>query len=213
MNEDKAVQFPAVFAVLMHGITGAGKSSMAEAFKDDLSEALSREVDLVSTSAIRREKNWPPPKVDAPLRKETYGLLLTRFNENLGRGVTTIADATFSRRRWREDAYKVCTTHSVPLCVIHCVCDDEIEMERRFDIRKSTDRRWQDAETANLRNYLTEKRHLEELFADDFPRELDIAFLVYDTYRKRVNAVRLETSVLAGAMFNSLRRLQQERNL
>lgn len=114
----------AVALVLVGGLPGTGKTTLAGRLADRLGAV------LLSSDRIRKERAGLPPDAPAPAgfergiyrperTEDTYAQLLARARRLLERGETVILDASWNRAAHRDLAREVAVgTHStlVPLC-------------------------------------------------------------------------------------------------
>lgn len=117
------------------GLPASGKSYLARA----LAEALS--LVYVQSDRLRKEREGlaaAQPVVvgyDEGLykrerRQYVYAAMLAIAQEELRQGRSVILDASFSRRRWREDARQLALDCDTNLIFVECVCDEASIRER-----------------------------------------------------------------------------------
>lgn len=172
------------FAVIMHGTTGSGKTTLANILTKYL------DAKLLSTSQIKHKKGWRGIEYESK-RNEVYSTIVGLIRDNIEKGKPVVVDATFSLRRWREDVYAVCSELNIPLYIIQCVCDNAIEVSRRIGKRTRENPTSPDSEATHVGYWITEKKNIEELLVDQFPKPEQTFILVCDTYRKVITPVFL----------------------
>jgi aminoglycoside phosphotransferase family enzyme/predicted kinase len=91
------------------------------------------------------------------LRRQVYAHMLLKAQEIIKQGESVILDATFSRRKWRDEARQLAVDHDATVIVVDCVSSVET-IRRRLREREA-------------REVLSDARveHLEELMADFEP--------------------------------------------
>lgn len=172
--------------VMMHGITAAGKSTIAGHIEGEL-RRMGAFVVLLKTSDIKKEQGWSGILRSDPRRHQVYELLRQRITSAFPSYDVVIVDATHGERSWRQPVYDLCLQLGVALHVLYCVCDDKAEVKRRIARRKKNYPDSPDSEAASFQHYRTEKIDLDELFADSFPANLAIQVAVLDTFRAVAN--------------------------
>lgn len=200
--------------VMMHGITGAGKSTIAGKVEEEFKH-IGVPVILLKTSGIKREQGWSGILRDDPRRHEVYELLRQRIASAFSSYDVVIVDATYGERSWRLPVYDLCVHLGVAVHVLHCVCDDKSEVKRRIRRRKKDQHGSPDSEAGSFKYYRTEKIDLDELLADSFPANLAIQVAVLDTFRAVTNFVtvapsNLSTQWLRGMIMSALRKRENE---
>jgi uncharacterized protein len=130
-----ALQFSRPTLWVCCGLPASGKSYLARA----LAEALS--LVLVQSDRLRKEREGiaaAQPVVvgyDEGLYKRerrqfVYAAMLAVAQDELKQGRSVILDASFSRKRWREDARQLALDCDTNLIVLECVCDEASIRER-----------------------------------------------------------------------------------
>jgi predicted kinase len=114
------------FLVLLCGLTGSGKTTLAE--------ELGRRLDLpvFSSEAIRKAYAARPGRDNAamnagirqPMTEKTYGKIVREAEKQILSGRGAILDATFAQRAHREKVGRMAAKHNVPLFLIHCFATD-----------------------------------------------------------------------------------------
>jgi aminoglycoside phosphotransferase family enzyme/predicted kinase len=122
--------------IVMVGLTGSGKSHLANALAGCLGAA------IVSSDAMRDERSPRPATPDAygagryteHNRGATYEAMRLRAAEYLKDGDSVILDATHISRDERHRAYALAQTHGARLLVVHVEADDATT-RRHLDMR------------------------------------------------------------------------------
>jgi len=121
--------------VLVGGLPGTGKSTLAAALADDLGSVLLR------SDVIRKQLVGVDPTVPAPApvgeglyephrTALTYRTLLEQAAAALGRGESVVLDATWSRQRWRAEATAVADAAAADLVQLRCEAPTELTRRR-----------------------------------------------------------------------------------
>jgi aminoglycoside phosphotransferase family enzyme/predicted kinase len=117
-----AMQFSRPSLWVFCGLPATGKSTLA----GRLSETLS--ISLFQSDRIRKEAEGRPQVVAynqgpyrAELRNRVYGQMLALAQEQLKSGHSAILDASFSRRKWREEARQLASDLDTNLLFVECV--------------------------------------------------------------------------------------------
>ncbi|MGE5306782.1 MAG: AAA family ATPase [Alphaproteobacteria bacterium] len=121
------------FLVLLCGLTGSGKTTLAE----ELSQRL--DLPVFSSDAIRKSLDAKPGYDHGPMTvgisrqpmaEKTYGKIVRDAEKQILTGRGAILDATFAQRANREKVSRMAAKHSVPVFLIHCFATDAIIKER-----------------------------------------------------------------------------------
>lgn len=162
-----ALQFSRPTLWVCCGLPASGKSQLARALADAL------DLVLVQSDRLRKEREGIPPEepvvvgYDEGLYKRerrhyVYAAMLAAAQDALKKGRSVILDASFSLRRWREDARRLAIDCDSNLIVLECVCDEA-------SIRERLQRREQEGGSSDARLL-----HLPKLMEEFEPvRELD----------------------------------------
>jgi aminoglycoside phosphotransferase family enzyme/predicted kinase len=125
----------AVSLVLVGGLPGAGKSTVAGGLADQLGLV------LLSSDRVRKELAGINPDMPAPAgyregiytpawTKQTYAELLTRAERLLALGESVVLDATWSDRAERQAAASVAGRTSSDLIALRCECPPDVAAAR-----------------------------------------------------------------------------------
>lgn len=139
------------FLVLVCGLTGTGKSTLARALGRRLG------VGVISSDATRKAlagtlaRQDPLPYEEGiyspSMTETTYAKMLQEAEELLDRGQGAILDATFQRRAHREAALQFAAKHAIPVALIHCQSPEALVRERlrkrAAEGRDLSDGRWE----------------------------------------------------------------------
>lgn len=130
-----ALQFSRPTLYVCCGLPASGKSYLARTLADAL--------DLVLIQSDRLRKEREGIAAEKPVivsyneglyrlerRQYVYAAMLAAAQDELRRGRSVILDASFSRRRWREDARQLATDCDTNLIVLECACDADGIRER-----------------------------------------------------------------------------------
>jgi len=135
-----AVQFGRPTLWVCCGLPASGKSSLAEALASKLS------IEWLQSDLIRKEGLTSSYDQAAPfgrglyrpaMRHQVYVKLLALAQEVLKQGHDLILDATFSRRKWRDEARLVAADMDANLIVVECVVS-EPTIRERLRVREKT---------------------------------------------------------------------------
>ena len=123
--------------ILMAGLSGSGKTTTANEIAPRLNAI------HIRSDAVRKHLAGIPLEQKAPQQiysndwtKRTYvrlvklGILLAK------QGFTVILDATYNRRKWREQVIQETNKHNISLSIIYCQASKEV-LQQRLSKRKS----------------------------------------------------------------------------
>jgi len=127
-----ALQFSRPVLWVVCGLPASGKSTLARA----LHQAL--DWDWIRSDALRdpcRPADGGIPAYGQACyrrqwRDRVYARLLGEVQQRLKAGASVIADATFSRRKWRREAARLAADLAAGLVFIHCRCDEATARQR-----------------------------------------------------------------------------------
>jgi hypothetical protein len=156
------------------GLMGTGKTTIGEAL------AQSTGGELLRSDVLRKEIAGLSPDTKQPVEygqgiygshfsDQTYALLQERALAVLAKGRTVIADASFARRRQRENFRQAAEGSGVPFLLLHVTCDQETALAR-LDLRLS---RGKDASDGRRELYDRQKREFESPGAEEEVFRLD----------------------------------------
>ncbi len=120
------------FALVVFGLSGTGKSTLAAA----MGEAL--DVEVLSSDAVRDELCQPQDRTAGygegrytpDRRRRVYEEMFRRAGAVLGRGNSVILDATFLAADMRREAVSLAARHGAEPLLVRCQCPDEVVLER-----------------------------------------------------------------------------------
>lgn len=145
-------QRPARFLAITHGVSGSGKSTVA-----DKLVAAGGAVRIRSDVERKRLFGLAPEQRSEPadeaqlyssaMSRRTFSRLEQLAGEILAAGFAVIVDATFLHRRSRDQFHKLATSLALPFIVIDCVAPAE-QMRERL---RERERHGQDASEAGVR--------------------------------------------------------------
>jgi hypothetical protein len=125
----------AVTLVLVGGLPGTGKSTLAGALADELGMTVLRSDRLRKELAGLSPESHAPAPYQAGLytrawTERTYGELLTRAEKLLTFGESVILDASWSGQRWREAATAVAERAHADFVALRCVAPPKVAAGR-----------------------------------------------------------------------------------
>jgi len=172
--------------ILMHGVTAAGKSDLAKVLASYL------DCERICTSKIKHARGWRGIQHGDNRRDLVYVSIQDMLSTKFGFGEEIVViDGTYAKRHWRQGIYHICDQLNIPIAIIHCVCEDEIEVKRRIDDRYDKNPKSPHSEASDFSYFDTEKRYIEELLVDKFPRPEMVGIIAFDTHRMVINHVSL----------------------
>ena len=138
------------FLVIIGGLTGSGKSSLAR----ELGERLGMPV--INSDAVRKAMAEKLGRQMVPfntgiyhpaMTEKTYAKMAREAEKQMQKGSGAILDATFGLKRHREKLIRLAQRHGVPLFLIHCVASEETTKnrltQRALEGRDISDGRWE----------------------------------------------------------------------
>jgi aminoglycoside phosphotransferase family enzyme/predicted kinase len=168
-----AVQFSRPTLWIFCGLPATGKSTLAR----EVAEAL--ELPLFRSDAVRKERLGLAAQQEmvAPFGKGiyrpeisalVYGQLLALAQEQLKSGHSVVLDATYARRRWRQEARQLAEDVDVNLLYVECYCS-EATMHQRLAQRQVAPS-VSDARPEHLSDFLDRFEALAEVSEDSLVR-------------------------------------------
>jgi aminoglycoside phosphotransferase family enzyme/predicted kinase len=154
------------------GLSGSGKSTIADEMATRLGAAVHRS-DAVRKRLFGIAPHQPAPAgfgegiYTASATAKTYEILLQGVREELGRGNSTIADATFGRRGYRDHLRQIAGEIGANVMFVECTSPEPILRQRLADRREEglvTD--------ARLRHFDAQCRAFEPM--DELPESMHI---------------------------------------
>ena len=117
--------------LVVRGLSGAGKSTVAEALARELG------AEAIQTDQVRRRlfpDASPTPfgqgAYSEDKRRQVYDEVFRLASERLAQGLSVVLDGTFLSRALRCRALELAAHHQVPALLIPCACDPTIAQER-----------------------------------------------------------------------------------
>lgn len=118
--------------LVVRGLTGAGKSTLAAAVAETLG------IELLQTDAVRRELFGPSPspaEYDAAIycpsnRRCVYDEMFRRAESLLDAGFSVVLDGTFLSARARSRAAAIADRYKACALIVRCDCPEEIAARR-----------------------------------------------------------------------------------
>jgi aminoglycoside phosphotransferase family enzyme len=121
---DRHLEAAAARVVLVGGLPGSGKTTLARHLADEPGWV------LLSTDAIRPGPRGDAGRYTTPARERVYDDLLVRARASLGAGASVVLDATWQQETWRQRARAVAADAHAAVEEICCVADDETARTR-----------------------------------------------------------------------------------
>jgi hypothetical protein len=122
------------------GLPASGKTALARQAAEDL------EAVLVQSDAVRKEAGGCPMARSGvmaygagmyrpEIRQHVYSHVLERAQTALKKGASTIVDATFAERKWRQQAQQLAVDLDSNFILVECLCRDET-LRKRLKLRE-----------------------------------------------------------------------------
>jgi len=145
--------------ILMAGVSGSGKSSVAS----DVAEPL--EAVMIRSDAVRKSLAGSGPEVQTAtdygrgiytpeITERTYNSLLERAESVIASGRWAILDATYAQKRHRSAATSWAEKQAVPFVILHCTAPRSV-LEARLSRRTAEGRDLSDADVEIMRRQLS----------------------------------------------------------
>jgi uncharacterized protein len=161
-----AVQFSRPTLYVLCGLPGTGKSTYAERLQEIFEIALLRSDAAREELPGYSERRGPVPFGTGMYRPEmrgwVYSRLLSMVQEELKKGRSAILDATFSRRKWREEVVRLAQDFDANILFLECVSPQDTILERLGRRREGEDG-LSDARPEHLRGLVDQFESLDEL--------------------------------------------------
>ncbi len=161
-----AVQFARPTLYVLCGMPGTGKSTYAKRLHEIFDIALVRSdtarKELPGYSARRGPVPFGTGIYRPEMRGWVYSWLLSKVQEDLKQGRSAILDATFSRRKWREEAVRLAKDLDANILFFECVSSQDTILERLGRRREGEDGQ-SDARPEHLRGLVDEFESMDEL--------------------------------------------------
>ena len=118
--------------ILMRGLPGTGKSTIAETISEELG------IELLQTDRFRQELFGPPAdragfnegRYRTENRLRVYSQMHGQAEAFLADGLSVVLDGTYLSASPRADAAKLAERHQAAFLSVHCQCPDEIALQR-----------------------------------------------------------------------------------
>jgi len=182
----KEISKPVLF--ITTGMTGTGKTTIAQKFKVDYSAC------LISTDSVRKEMAgidkferhhdayntgmYSPEKM-----MQTYEIILKKADTSLKQGKNVILDATFKTKELRDKAKEIAINNNAIFLILFCDTSEENVkkyLEERVKKKSISDGRWE--------IYVKQKDSFEKPKPDEEFVEIDVSKLYFkyqiDTFSK-----------------------------
>jgi len=182
------------FIAFTFGYTAVGKSTIAKRISQIPN------TDIFHSAIIRKEMNLTPKTSEEADRffdyrnhlrddidKIVYKILAEKAESSLKKGKNVVLDAGYFFNWQRQMIYDETEKFGAELFIIKVLCDDEEEIKRRLVKRKQDFLLSPLNETPSWNTYLATKQITESLDKDNFPENLKINILKYDSIEKKLS--------------------------
>ena len=161
-----AVQFVRPSLVIVCGLPGSGKSTLSKRLRDlfdtklFMSDDVRRELPeyWTQSGSVSYGQGMYRPEV----RGRVYAHLLNLAREELKKGRSVILDATFTRRKWREEAVRLALDADSNILFFECTSANETLLAR-LGRRRSREDSLSDARPEHLPGLRVEFESMDEL--------------------------------------------------
>ena len=189
-----AVRFARPTLYILCGLPGAGKSAWAKRVSDIFELSLFRS-DVVRKDLPEYGEHSGPVAFGTgiyrpEMRKRAYSRLLAAAQDELKKGASAVLDATFSKRKWREEAVRLAEDLDANIMFLECVGSHGTLLERLG--RREGKEGKSDARPEHLPGLLKEFEALDELSAErrvtidtEAPVEANLASMLSSVYSKK----------------------------
>ena len=150
--------------ILMHGLSGSGKSWLAQRLAPSLSAA------TLCSDLERRRRAGSEDRYSAGARAQVYQHLANCAMDTLAGGFTTIIDATFGSRAQRAQFQALASKLAVPICLVHCQAPTQV-LRARIDERI---KRHNDCSEADLKVLEWQERQAEPLTPEEGLKSFEV---------------------------------------
>ncbi len=161
-----AVQFARPTLYVLCGLPGTGKSTYAKRLHEIFDIALFRSDAARKELAEYSSRPGPVPFGTGIYRPEmrgwVYSRLLSTAQEELKKGRSAILDATFSRRKWRQEAVRLAEDLDANILFFECVCSRDTILDRLGRRREGEDGQ-SDARAEHLQGLVDEFESVDDL--------------------------------------------------
>ncbi len=121
--------------VLVRGLPGTGKSTIAETISEEL------DVALIQTDVLRQEVfgktaeriGFNEGRFRPENRQRVYGEMHRQADRLLGNGLSVVLDGTYLTASSRADAARLAERNHAAFLSVHCECPDELALQRIAD--------------------------------------------------------------------------------
>jgi predicted kinase len=168
-----AVQFVRPSLLIVCGLPGSGKSTLSKRLRHLF------DTKLFMSDDVRRElpecsaHSGPVPYGQGIYRPEmrgrVYAHLLNLAQEELKRGRSVVLDATFTRRKWREEAVRLASDTGSNILFFECTSTKETLLTR-LGRRRTGDGSLSDARPEHLPGLADELKSMDELAPEQHAR-------------------------------------------
>ena len=202
---------------MMHGLTGTGKSTVAQLLGRTFPNtvvfhsaiirlSLGLAPDDLSQSGAGYEFSLDDPIFTDTVSRVVYQKIVDEARMAIADGKNVILDGSFSMSWQRELVYALARELEVDFCILHCTCLDEDEIRSRIAMREGQTDPF--SEAANWNTYLSLRDKSDPLTGDFEDIDFPLWVVNYDTYSRTVEIQAIgelqEAQILSG-LLESLR--------